>query len=89
MYDQHTILISKVSNGWTVTLPQMNNFISNEDLFRSQAKIMKEELTGDDFLKSLKSDKEETMGSVIENKNVFIFDDTNKMLVFLASTLKK
>lgn len=57
MYEPSQIIISSVANGWLVRLPQTNftPLIDPDEAIRHQARIMKEEMLGDDVLSKLKN----------------------------------
>lgn len=97
MYNQaqNEINISKVSNGWIVCLPDEIQDIMQlqEDSIRNQVRILKEEMTGDDLLKSLQKGDEEP---VIQTDNrtqlqkdatTFIFATFPEVLEFLKSKI--
>lgn len=90
------LVIQKVGNGWLLIWPQeFGRPPGMEDQLRWQARIMKEEITGDDELKNLTKKNEEPAENeegfpfkLRAAENIFIFRSKEGLTAFLTTHLK-
>lgn len=96
MYELNQIIISPVANGWLVRLPQTNfaPSIDPDEAIRHQARIMKEEMMGDDILDKLKNPAPKLEGesvpqafSVAKDKGLYVFKTFAEVLGFLKFSI--
>lgn len=85
------IIIQKAANGYIVSTPFQPTVVSQEQIIRQQARIMKDEFHGDPLLKGLQEPQLETDDSnefKIESiPNVFIFKTLDELIAFLKTYL--
>ena len=80
------LVIQKVANGYIVSAPFQPTVIRQEDTFRQQARIMREEFHGDSELSKLQneaSDNESDKDIKIETEeSVFVFKTMDELIGF-------
>ncbi len=91
MNDQ--LIIQKVGNGWVLIWPldmPAPHYMSPEEQIRWQARVMKEEITGDDEIKKLQAgeDQEGFPFKLKTANHIFVFYTTKKLIEFITEHLK-
>lgn len=98
MYElnMNQIIITPAANGWLVRMPQASflPIIDSDEAIRHQARIMKEEMMGDDILDKLKNPAPKLEGesvphafSVAKDEGLHIFKTFAEVLGFLKFTI--
>jgi len=81
---QNSYTIVPVANGFLVTVPfEFPQGPASSELFRMQAKIMKQEFTKDSMLPDFEEESSEENFEKSREKNVFIFTSLAEALAFL------
>lgn len=98
MYElnMNQIIITPAANGWLVRMPQASflPIIDSDEAIRHQARIMKEEMMGDDILDKLKNPAPKLEGesvpqafSVAKDEGLHVFKTFAEVLGFLKFTI--
>jgi hypothetical protein len=92
MINNYHVVISKVSNGWVVNLPIPHNpfgGLPSTKEIRRQAKIMKQEILGDNMLDNVGEDTDEEKTTIQKIEDVHIFKTFPEVLAFLKFTIEE
>ena len=97
MYSAQDITIRQVSNGWMVVIPIQPEPINYAEIIRAQARVVKDEMNGDDLLKQLQSKSmdepvEDIFASPsslsdLKDESISIFKTFDEVLAFLKSKI--
>jgi len=88
------ITIQSVANGFVVRVPQDHSFpgpMREVEMFRTQARIMRDEFQRDDMLQEVIQPEKKTMDEVMESQKdqtLFTFKTFPDVLAFLAKEMK-
>ena len=83
-----SIAISKVANGYIVSLPVFASPYKDDDFF-TQARILKEVMNEDEILAAAKKKQKTRPPEIPVQENIFIFDKLENALAFINFKLSE